>query len=80
MQPVRNLSGKAKNAVLRVLSVLYRTEGHSLDLFVKLFDFQIRPILLYGLGLGCVRFSGIHRKSTVVCIKEISWYRSESSK
>ena len=33
---------------MRVLSVLYRIESHSLDLFVNLFDSQIKPILLYG--------------------------------
>ena len=45
---VRNLSGKAKNAVIGVLSILYRLESHALGLCVKLFDFQIQPILLYG--------------------------------
>ena len=45
---VRDFSGKAKNAVMRVLSVLYRIESHSLDLFVKLLDSQIQPILLHG--------------------------------
>ena len=45
---VRDLSCKAKNAVMRVLSVLYRIESHSLDLFVKLFDSQIQPIVSCG--------------------------------
>ena len=38
---VRDLSGKARNAVMRVLSVLYTIESHSLDLCVKLFDFIV---------------------------------------
>ena len=51
---VRDFSGKAKNAVMRVLSVLYRIESYSLGLFVKLFDSQTQPALWLSSGVCLV--------------------------
>ena len=54
MSAVWDLSGKAKNAVTYVSSILYRFESHSLVLFVQLFDSHIQPILLYGAEVWAV--------------------------
>ena len=45
---VRDLSGKAQNAVMPVLSILYKLDNHSRELVVNLLDSQIQPILLCG--------------------------------
>ena len=47
----KDLMSKAKNATLSILKKLYGLDNHSFELFIKLFDSQIQPILLYGAEL-----------------------------
>ena len=44
----RELASRAKNALLCIQQRLYFLGSNSLDLYLKLFDAQIQPILLYG--------------------------------
>lgn len=43
----KDLTAKAKKAVVCSFSTLYRIGNHYLDVFTKLFDMQIIPILNY---------------------------------
>jgi hypothetical protein len=43
-----DLMSRAKKAVLSILHILYRFENCSSDVFFKLFDSQVQPILQYG--------------------------------
>eukprot|EP00745_Piridium_sociabile_P017375 TRINITY_DN26146_c0_g1_i13.p1 TRINITY_DN26146_c0_g1~~TRINITY_DN26146_c0_g1_i13.p1 ORF type:complete len:408 (-),score=12.07 TRINITY_DN26146_c0_g1_i13:7-1098(-) len=44
----QDLVNRGKRAVMSIFSVLYRFENESVDLFFKLFDAQIQPIVQYG--------------------------------
>ena len=44
----RDIGSKAKNALLNILHKMKKFENRSLDIFLKLFDFQIQPIMQYG--------------------------------
>ena len=44
----RDLVARAKNAVIRILKILYKFENNSVNVFFKLFDAQVQPIFQYG--------------------------------
>ena len=44
----RDLVARAKNAVIKILKILYRFENNSVNIFFKLFDTQVQPIFQYG--------------------------------
>ena len=43
-----DLMSKAKNAIYMILRNMYRFQNSSIDVFFRLFDAQVQPILLYG--------------------------------
>ena len=44
----RDISGRAKRVLLTVMKKLNMLNNNSLELFIKIFDAQIQPIVLYG--------------------------------
>ena len=44
----QDLVSRAKRALLCIMSKLYRTDCNSINVFLKIFDAQVQPIVLYG--------------------------------
>ena len=66
MLSFNNLTGafvsKAKQAIHEILSSLKKIDCYNLDVFTKLFDSKVKPILLYGSELwGCSQFDQIEK-------------------
>jgi hypothetical protein len=43
-----DLMARAKKAIISILQSMYRFQNNSVDLFIKLFDTQVQPIIQYG--------------------------------
>ena len=44
----QDLVSRAKRALLCIVSKLYRIDCNSINVFLKIFDAQVQPIVLYG--------------------------------
>lgn len=59
---------RAKQGVIEIFKVLWNIGCHDMDIFFKLFDAQIAPILLYGSELwGCFDCSQIEKVHMYAC-------------
>jgi hypothetical protein len=57
----QDLVSRAKKALLCIMSKLYRINNNSIHVFLKIFDAQVQPIVLYGAELW-----GLESSSTVI--------------
>ena len=55
-----DLTSKAKNAGLCIMQKLRILNNNSFELFLKLFDFQVQPIALYGAELWGLETTAVH--------------------
>ena len=44
----QDLISRAKKAVISIISCMFRFQNDSIEVFLKLFDSQVQPIVLYG--------------------------------
>ena len=60
-----DLANRAKKALLRILCVIYKLECNSVQLYFKLFDAQVQPVVQYGaeiwgLGTAAQNIENVH--------------------
>ena len=60
----RDISSKAKRALLCVLQRLRQYDNHSFDILVKIFDSQIQPIMQYGSEIWGLEAAAQHCENT----------------
>ena len=66
----QDLALRGKKALIQVMSVLYSVGALSPDVFFKMFNAQIQPILLYGSEIwGFQRFQNIEKIHLLACKK-----------
>ena len=58
----RDLASRAKNRLLFIMRKLFMLNNNSLQLFVKIFDTQIQPVIQYGSELW-----GLDKKVVIYC-------------
>ena len=59
----KDLASKAKNALLCIMQRLYALNNNSLELFLKLFDSQVRPIAQYGCEIWGLDKAAVHSEA-----------------
>ena len=64
-----DLTSKAKNAGLCIMQKLRILNNNSFELFLKLFDFQVQPIALYGAELWGLEITAL--QSTFICAEKV---------
>ena len=68
--PLREYAGKAKGKVLNIFKTLFRLGQIDIDIFFKLFDAQVKPMLLYAAEIwGTSHFDTIEKVHTFACKK-----------
>ena len=77
-----DLAVKGKTAALGILSVLNKFEVQSINIFQKLFDSKVQPVLLYAAEIWGLDddYCNQIEKNSIICIEKIPWCWSQNTK